>query len=205
MSGRGARSSVILDPSWRRLFGAGRGARSSSSRALRSRLPRRPRRLADPGCLTVDRFRTRPGRDTAAVDRVGVRPGIRRLAAPRWPLCRSLRPQARACVGPRRAHRRVRARYRRQRRDAARRRSFREGGQRSVHGTGRALAPHVVVRGGHPAQQGARRLYRRGCVRVHVRPRRRWPADRTQLALHVRDRCPGRSRPAGRGLACPAR
>ena len=117
------------------------------------------------------------------MDRLRVRPRLRRVPAPRRPLCRRVRPQARARVGPRRADHRLGARRRRRRRHAPDRRPLRQGRERGIHRSRRALDPHDLVRGRAPPQQGARRLHGCGRVRIHVRPRRGRAADPAELAL----------------------
>ncbi len=128
------------------------------------------------------------------MDRVRVRPRLRRVPPARRPVCGCVRSQARARVGPRRADDRLRARRRRRRRHARDRCPLRQGRKRRVHCSGRTLAPHDFVRGRPPPQQGARRLHGGGSVRIHVWSRLGRIADPGELATHLRGRRSGRRR-----------
>src|SRR5215210_481785 len=98
----------------------GRVRLGTDGRAVRRAVPRRPRRVHGWHGAAVDRIRPRPDYLAAAVDRVGLRPGLRRLPAARRTRGGPPRPSPRAADRACRLYGRIGARRRRQRRHAAR-------------------------------------------------------------------------------------
>ena len=165
---------------------------------LRRALPRRPGCLDGRDGASVDRVRPRPDDLAAAVDRLWLRPRLRRLPAARRPGGRPARPPAGPAARARRLHRRLGPRRRGERRDAARRHPLPQGRIGRVHRAGRAVDHHDALRRGAGAQPRPRHLHRDRRERVLLRPRVRRVADRARLALDVPAAGADRAEPAAR-------
>src|SRR3954449_9752237 len=119
------------------------------------------------------------------MDRLGVRPRLRRDPVARWSRRGRARAPADPARGPHRPRSGIRAGNRRERPDASDRDPLHQGRERRLHRAGGTFDPHDVVRRGTAPQPGAGPLRggrRRG---GHLRAGRRRPADRAELALHV--------------------
>ena len=173
-------------------------------RAVRRPVPRRPRRVDGRDGPAVDRIGARAHDVAAAVDRVRVRPGLRRLPAARWPHGGPAGSTAGAADRARGLHRRVRARGPRQRRHAAGHHALPQGRGRRVHGSRRAVDHHDPVRRGPGAQPRAEHLHRHRRERVLARSRGRRPADRAGLALDLPAAGADRDRAAGARAPLPS-
>ncbi len=148
-------------------------------------LPRRPRHLDGGRCPPVDRRRPRHVAVGFAMDRLRVRPRLRRAAPARRPLGRP----ARAPVGVPLRRRRVRHRLGRecvpQQRPGADCAAIRQGRRGSLHGAGRPVDHHDDVRRGTGSQPRPQHLHRLWCEWLLDGPRLRWGAHRARLAHDV--------------------